>query len=162
MCGNKVICRNSVLCLNFLFILLCSGCFWVSTTGQWVCSPQLIITYRMWGQDLQHSDQITHVIRLRCTFPQGFMKCGHVYLCCITLWNNKKITFYLSDLWLCSHQYYSLSSFTSSLTQPRLLSRSLVLIELDRMGQILHIIHVRYPWTLRTSHLPAYQPWILL
>lgn len=41
MCAGVCIC-SSVLCLDFLIILLCLGHFWLSTFGQWVCSSQPI------------------------------------------------------------------------------------------------------------------------
>lgn len=38
VCGGVFIYRDSALCPYFLNYLLCSGRFWASTLGQWVCS----------------------------------------------------------------------------------------------------------------------------
>lgn len=40
MCGGVFICRDPARCPYYLIILLCSGCFWATTFGQGVYSPQ--------------------------------------------------------------------------------------------------------------------------
>lgn len=52
-CVVVPICRHSALCLYFLSILLCSGCFWKSTFELW--SPQPI---RAWVQDFINNIEI--------------------------------------------------------------------------------------------------------